>query len=175
MTEQNEIPEIVEETVEELPLISEQMNQFVKLYSLNGLNGTEAYKIAYNSHGSTRTCCVEASRLLKNPNITPWIEYYRKTKQAHITNEIKYSIDDAFKEFDDLKIIALESLDQYGRPNVSAANKAVEMKVRLKGLLSDEAQVNNSVTVSMGTVEYEGNPLELNVGDNPNDNTETEK
>src|SRR5699024_4937906 len=98
-------------------------------------------------------CCIEASRLLKNPNITLWLDFIQETKKEHIANEIEYSINDAFKEFDDLKMIALESVDQYGRPDIAAANKAVEMKCRLKGLMNDEAQVNNSVVVEMGAVE----------------------
>ena len=82
----------------------------------------------------------------------------------HIANEIEYSINDAFKEFDDLKMIALESVDQYGRPNIAAANKAVEMKCRLKGLMNDEAQVNNSVVVEMGAVEVQGKEIKFDVG-----------
>ena len=143
MSEQNK--DFIEENPVELPRLSTQQNLFVRYYAIENMSGTEAYRLAYNSKGSTRSCCVEASRLLKNPNITLWIDFIQKTQKEHIRNEIKYSIDDAMKELDDLKIIALESLDQYSRPNVSAATKAVEMKCKLKGLMSDDATVNNSV------------------------------
>ena len=165
----------IEENPVELPRLSTQQNSFVRYYAIENMSGTEAYRLAYNSSGSTRSCCVEASRLLKNPNITLWIDFIQKTQKEHIKNEIKYSIDDAMKELDDLKIIALESLDQYSRPNISAATKAVEMKCKLKGLMSDDAAVNNSVVVQMGDVEVNGNPLELKIGDSIADDTSEPK
>ena len=155
-----------------LPKLTTQQNLFVRYYEIENMSGTEAYRMAYNTTASTRTCCIEASRLLKNPNITLWLDFIRKTKQEHIQSEIKYSIDDAFKEFDDLKMIALESTDQYGRPNISAANKAVELKCKLKGLMSDEAAVNNSVVVQMGDVEVNGEALEFNIGESVADTSE---
>lgn len=161
----------IDENPVELPKLSTQQNLFVRYYAIDNMSGTEAYRLAYNSTGTTRSCCVEASRLLKNPNITLWIEFVQQTKKEHIKNEIKYSIDDAMKELDDLKIIALESLDQHCRPNVSAATKAVELKCKLKGLMSDDAAVNNSVVVKMGDVEVNGNPLELKIGDSIADDT----
>ena len=165
----------IDENPVELPRLSTQQNSFVRYYAIENMSGTEAYRLAYNSSGSTRSCCVEASRLLKNPNITLWIDFIQKTQKEHIKNEIKYSIDDAMKELDDLKIIALESLDQYSRPNISAATKAVEMKCKLKGLMSDDAAVNNSVVVQMGDVEVNGNPLELKIGDSIADDTSEQK
>lgn len=158
--------------VEELPQLTEKQNQFIKEYILNGLNATEAYRTAYQSDATTATCCVEASRLLKNPKITPWIAHYRKNMQEHIEQEINYTIDDAFKEFEDMKIIALESKDKDGRPNVSAANKAIEMKCKLKGLMKDDAQVNNSVVVQMGEVEIDGESFELKIGESIKEVTE---
>ncbi len=158
--------------VEELPQLTEKQNQFIKEYILNGLNATEAYRTAYQSDATTATCCVEASRLLKNPKITPWIAHYRKNMQEHIEQEINYTIDDAFKEFEDMKIIALESKDKDGRPNVSAANKAIEMKCKLKGLMKDDAQVNNSVVVQMGEVEVDGESFELKIGESIKEETE---
>ena len=165
----------IEENPVELPRLSTQQNSFVRYYAIENMSGTEAYRLAYHSNGSTRSCCVEASRLLKNPNIALWIDFIQKTQKEHIKNEIKYSIDDAMKELDDLKIIALESLDQYSRPNISAATKAVEMKCKLKGLMSDDAAVNNSVVVQMGDVEVNGNPLELKIGDSIADDTSERK
>lgn len=160
--------------VEELPQLTEKQNQFIKEYILNGLNATEAYRTAYQSDATTATCCVEASRLLKNPKITPWIAHYRKNMQEHIEQEINYTIDDAFKEFDEMKIIALESKDKDGRPNVSAANKAIEMKCKLKGLMKDDAQVNNSVVVQMGEVEIDGESFELKIGESIKEETESQ-
>lgn len=152
----------------DLPELTPQQNEFVKLYGICKMSAVEAYGEAYNSKGSYRSRCVEASRLLRNPKITLWLKHIREVEKNHIEDSIKYTIDDAFSEFEDLKIIALESCDKEGRPNIAAANKAVEMKCKLKGLLKDEAQVSNQVVVQMGDVEVDGVPLELSIGDNPN-------
>jgi phage terminase small subunit len=157
-----------------LPELSIKQNNFCKEYILNGFNATEAYRTAYKSLGSTATCCVEGSRLLKNPKISLWIEHYKKTMSEHIEKEIIYSIDDAFKECDELKIIALESKDQYGRPNVSAANKAVEMKMKLKGLMKDDA-VTNSIVMQMGDVEIDGVPFDIKIGEDVTNGEDTEQ
>lgn len=173
MSEENENIELI--SADSLPELTLLQNAFCKEYVLNGENGTEAYRVAYNTSANTATCCVEASRLLKNPKITLWIKYYKQTIKQHIEQEIKYSVDDAFRECDELKTIALESKDQYGRPNVSAANKAVEMKIRLKGLMKDDGAVNNSIVVKMDEVEVNGIPLELKIGDDPNAGNNTEQ
>lgn len=150
---------------EQLPKITDKQNTFLKEYITNGNNATEAYRVAYNSQGSTRTCCVEGSKLLKNPNITLWLEYYRKSITEQIQREIKYEAIDAFNEFEDMKVIALESLDKDGRPNVSAANKAIEMKCKIAGLMKDDSTINNAVYVEMPTVEVDGEELQLNIGE----------
>ena len=157
----------------ELPEITTQQNTFVKLI-FQGYSATDAYIEAYGSNGSRATVYVEASRLLKNPKITPWLEYYRKTKQEYIKKSIQYSVDDAFNEFEEMKLIALESRDQYNRPNIQAANKAIEMKCKLKGLMSDDVNLNNSITMQMGDIEIDGVPMQFNIGDEINDDNETE-
>lgn len=157
----------------DLPELTEKQNEFVKEYFINGLNATEAYRTVYgNEHSKIATCSVEGSRLLKNPKVALWIEHYKQNMREHIENEIKYSADDAFKECEELKMIALQSVDQYGRPNVSAANKAVEMKIKLKGLMKDDAPLTNSIVFEMGKVEIDGETLELNIGDGLDDSEE---
>lgn len=102
---------------------------------------------------------------MKNPNITLWLDFIQETKKEHIANEIEYSINDAFKEFDDLKMIALESVDQYGRPNIAAANKAVEMKCRLKQQEQLAAiQQGTEMIKNMGGVDAIGAELAARVG-----------
>lgn len=150
-----------------LPILSYKQNKFVKLYILYQMNASEAYRTAYDSKANTATCSVEASRLLKNPKITPWIDYYREKIQESIDEDIKYSLKEAFNEFDELKCIALESRDQYNRPNVAAANKAVEMKCKLKGYFKDDVKASASVVMQMDNVEIDGIPLQLNIGEDP--------
>ena len=150
---------------EDLPVLTEQQNKFLEEYFTNGQNATEAYRSVYgNEYSKTATCSVEGSRLLKNPKITPWIEHFRQTKAKHIEEKINYTVDDAFREFDELKTIALESTDKEGRPNVSAANKAVEMKARLKGLF-DDTDGGNNITFKMGEVKVNGVPVNFDVGE----------
>ena len=151
----------------ELPELTMQQNEFVKLM-LQDYLPTDAYIEAYNWQGKRATAYVEVSRLLKNPKITLWLDYYKQVKKEHIANEIKYSIDDAFNEFEEMKLIALQSTDQWGRPNVQAANKAIEMKCKLKGLMSDDVNLNNSITMQMGDVEVDGIPLQYKIGDDVN-------
>lgn len=150
-----------------LPELTKKESDFVEYYWFKGLTGTDAYRQAYNSNGSTATCCVEASRLLKNPKISLWIDFFKTTKEQYIQKEIQYSVDDAFRECDELKVIALESTGKDGKPNVAGAIKAVEMKVKLKGLINDEQDLSNKVVVNMGSVTVDGKELELNVGENP--------
>lgn len=150
---------------EELPKLSSKQNKFIQEYITNGNNATEAYRVAYKSLGKTTTCCVEGSKLLKNPNISLWLKQYRESITEEIKREIKYEAIDAFNEFEDMKIIALESLGKDGKPNVSAANKAIEMKCRLMGLMKDDPKINNAVYVDMPTVEVDGQELKLNIGE----------
>lgn len=151
----------------ELPKISAKQNKFLQEYIKNGNNATEAYRVAYNSLGKTVTCCIEASRLLKNPKLSLWLEYYNKKIKEEVKQELKYSALQAFQEFDDMKIIALEKKDKSGLsdPNVSAANKAIEMKCKLAGLLKDDATINNAVYVDMPAVEIDGDEFQLKIGD----------
>ena len=150
---------------DKLPVLTEQQSECIEIYWNNGRNKTDAWRQVYGKGCSTATCYVEASRFFKNPKITLWLDYYEKTKQAYIAKEIEYSVDDAFRECDELKLIALESTGKDGKPNVTGAIKAVEMKVKLKGLINDDVNLNNSITVKMSDVEIDGKKLELNVGD----------
>lgn len=145
---------------EELPKITEQQTAFLMRYFQNGKNATEAYKHAYNCEGSSdNTITVEACRLLKNPNITPWLDKYSKNIQEHIEEEIKYSINDAFEELNTLQKLSMLRSKTY-----SIAMKAIENKCKLKGLFQDKIELSGP-TVQMSTVEVNGVPLELNVGE----------
>lgn len=157
-----------DDDVSKLPKLTKKQSKFLEEWFRNNMNGTEAWRSVYASADTkTATCCVAASKLLKNPKIVLWVNYYKKSIAKHIENEIKYSVDDAFNECEELKIIALESKDKVGRPNISAAIKAVETKIKLKGLLKEEAILNNSIIMKMDNVEIDGIPLDLNIGDSP--------
>ena len=116
-----------------LPKLTEQQNRFVLAYG-NCRKPIEAFKQAYDcSNMNANTIYVEASRLLKNPKISPWIAYIEENSQKVAIEELNYSIRDCFDEVDEMKKIALESLDKSGNPNINAAIKAVELKGKLAG------------------------------------------
>ena len=154
------------EIMSDLPILSEKEARLVKEYFSNGGNPTEAYRVAFNSFANTASCSTHASRLLKSSKIIPWIIYYSKTLQEHIEHEIKYSVDDAFRECEEMKIIALETRDKDGRPNLAAANKALEMKIKLKGLIKEEKNaLNNNIVAEMENIEIDGVPLNFKIGE----------
>lgn len=79
-----------------------------------------------------------------------------------------YSIDDAIKELDELKNLALSCVDKNGNPNISAALRAIESKAKLAGLYK---QNNSQMTnyVQMNEIVIDGKTLNLNVGEDLND------
>ena len=67
---------------QELPKLTPKQQTFVLHYTINGGNATEAYRQAYDcSKMQDNSITVEASKLLKNPNITLWL------KQANINKQ----------------------------------------------------------------------------------------
>ena len=53
--------------------ISDKHKQFCEEYIANGYNGSKAYSIVYNNKNKN-TCAVEASKLLRLPRITNYLE-----------------------------------------------------------------------------------------------------
>jgi len=148
-----------------LPKLTYKQQKFVLRYIQNGGNASEAYRCAYDCAGmSPASINVEASKLLKNPKISLWIDYYRKNVQDYIEEEINYTIDDAFQEFEDLQQKCMKSSKTYG-----LALKAIENKCKLKGHYKDCAVNISGPTVQMGSVEIDGKELKLNIGEGVNE------
>lgn len=150
-----------------LPKLTEKQNRFVLAYG-NCRKPIEAFKLAYDcSNMNANTIYVEASRLMKNPKIAPWIAYIEESSQKVAIEELNYSIRDCFNEVDEMKKIALESLDKSGNPNINAAIKAVELKGKLAGHFDkdNKEQVSGTITV-MGEVVIDGEELSFEVGEN---------
>ena len=80
-------------------------------------------------------------------------------------NDISYSINDAIKEFDELKEIALNSYDKNGNPNISAAIKAVELKAKIAGLYSKNDTVQIANVIKMSEISIDGEQLKLDIGE----------
>lgn len=155
------------------PTLTDKQELFLYEIFVNRKSQTEAYRCAYDCQTmSTRNICIEASKLMKNPNITPWVEWYKKNKQQVAKEEIDYSQKDFFDELEDLHMIALESLDKNGNPNVGAAKGIVELKGKAKGYLKNEVELSGGAVVQMGEVKIGGKQLSFNIGNNEDGNPE---
>lgn len=152
-----------------LPKLTYKQQKFIMRYIQNGGNASEAYRYAYDcTNMSDKAINVEASKMLKNPNVTLWIEYYQRNVQDFINEEIMYSTNDAFQELEELQKKSMSSSKTY-----NIAMKAIENKCKLKGLFTDKVEVSGGATVQMGSVEVDGSALTLKIGEpaNEKDNT----
>lgn len=85
-------------------------------------------------------------------------------KPNKIDKNISYSLNDALKEFDELKNIALNCFDKNGNPNLSIALKAVENKAKMAGLYKQGGhQIIN--TIQMSEIVIDGKQLKLDIGE----------
>lgn len=85
-------------------------------------------------------------------------------KPKNINKNISYSLQDALKEFDEIKNMALNSFDKNGNPNLAAALKAIENKAKVAGLYKhDNKQIINAI--QMKEIVIDGEQLKLNIGE----------
>lgn len=151
--------------MDNLPKLTEKQEKFLFEIFINRKSQTDAYCCAFDCQTmSRRNICIEASKLMKNPNITPWVEHNRKNRQEVNDNEVHYSQKDFFNELEDLHIIALESLDKNGNPNVVAAKGIVELKGKTKGYLKNELELSGGTVVQMSEVKVGEEQLSFEVG-----------
>ena len=121
----------------ELPKLTQKQQQFILRYTINGGNGTDAYRFAYDCAGSQEaTINTEVSKLLKNPKISLWLKQAEENKQQVFKNEIKYSAKDCFDE-----LTEIQSRAKKDKGNYSQEIKAVELKGKLAGHFVDKHQV----------------------------------
>lgn len=78
-----------------------------------------------------------------------------------------YGLEEALKQFEELKQIALNCYDKNGNPNIQAALRAVENKAKIAGLYQSTKK-ENSTFVKMGDITLDGEQLKLNIGENGN-------
>ena len=150
----------------DLPKLTKQQQTFVIAYITNGNKATDAYKQAYNtSNMKLESIYAEASKMLKNPKIKAWIDYYKQNQENVIEEKIRYSALEAFNEFEELKILALVSKDNNNNPLIGEARKAVENKCKLAGHFNDSDTNNISVGVEMPTIKVDGKEINFNIGD----------
>jgi len=125
---------------------------------VKGLSQADAYRDAYNCENmSDEAIYVNACKLAKDTNIMLRVDELRRT----VTQEIKFTVADALKEFNE----AQENLRLQN--NWVGFGKITTEKAKLLGLYENDGSVNVSVTM-MPTVEIDGKELELDIGDEPN-------
>jgi hypothetical protein len=121
----------------DLPKLTDKQQQFILRYAINGNNGAEAYRFAYNCEGSNEaTINSEVNKLLKNPKITLWLNQAEANVQEVFQDEIKYSAKDCF---DELAEVQKRAKTKGG--NYQHELKAIELKGKLGGLFVDKHAV----------------------------------
>lgn len=121
----------------DLPKLTEKQQQFVLRYAINGNNGAEAYRFAYDCTGSSEaTINSEVNKLLKNPKVALWLDKANTNVQQVFEDEIKYSAKDCFDELERIRDKTEDS-----SKTVNTALKAVELKGKLAGHFVDKHQV----------------------------------
>lgn len=150
-----------ENTKADLPKLTPKENAFVFHLFTDALNSpTKAYKLSYDcKNSSERTIYVEASRLMKNPKITLWREFYEKTLQDYQQEEIKYTRKDFFDDLDRIR-----SKTEDSQKTVSVALKAVELKAKSCGFLKENVELSGNTTVQMGEIKVDNKTLNFNIG-----------
>ena len=124
---------------------------------VKGLSQADAYRDAYDCENSSdEVIWKEACNLMKNRNVSVRIQELR----AEVTQEIKYTKADCFRQLQEAFEIARN------QNNSQAMRAAADSCAKLLGLNEETEGVNVSVTM-MPTVKINGEELELNIGDEP--------
>lgn len=148
-------------TLKDLPKLTPKENAFVFHLFTDCINSpTKAYKLSYDCENSSEnTIYVEASRLMKNPKITLWIEYHESNLQEFQKEEIKYTRKDFFN---DLNRIRAKTEDS--PKTVGVALKAIELIGKSLGYLKENVELSGSTTVQMGEIKIDNTALDFNIG-----------
>jgi phage terminase small subunit len=151
----------------DLPRLTQQQQKFLLYYFSHGKNASEAYRYAYESKAKASNVWSEASKLLKNPKVTPWVEYYTANQQETIKNEVKYSAQECFNNLLELQKMAIESKDKNSNPNLNAAIKAEELKGKLGNLFKEKLtlETGDKFSLFMTKVEEKAQKLDGQNGD----------
>lgn len=122
---------------QELPKLTDKQQMFVLKYVINGNNASEAYRSAYDcADMKDESINVEASKLLKNPKVSLWIEQANANVQQVFEDEIKYSAKDCFDELAEVQARARKAGGNYQHEI-----KAIELKGKLAGRFTDRHQI----------------------------------
>lgn len=148
--------------ISNLPKLNPKQQAFVMQHVLLAEEApAQAYKFAYDTANmKPETISVEAQKLLKNPKITLWINYYREHAQKAVTEEFEYSVKDAFSELNELQKLSMNSSKTY-----NVARACIDSKCKIKGLYNEKPiEVNTNVVMPSLTIE--GQNVKFEVGNN---------
>lgn len=125
--------------MDELPNLTPKQQKFVMRYAANGCNASDAYRFAYDCKNSTdETINIEASKLVKNPKVSQWIQQFRANAQEQIEEEFKYTIREAFSELNDL-------MGRCKKQDVLTVEKScIDTKCKLAGLMKEKVELGAS-------------------------------
>ena len=124
---------------------------------VKGLSQADAYRDAYDCENSSdEVIWNEASKLMKSREVSARVQELR----AEVTQEIKYTKADCFRQLQEAFAVAAE------QNNSQAMRAAADSCAKLLGLNEETDGVNVSVTM-MPTVKINGEELELDIGDEP--------
>ena len=93
-------------------------------------------------------------------NLEPILNNSKKVKE----DKTEFGLEDALRQFEELKEIALNCYDKNGNPNISAAIRAVENKAKIAGLYSKN-ETNTTNFIKMNEITIDGEQLKLNIGE----------
>lgn len=120
----------------DLSKLTTKQQLFVMEYLLNGNNGRQAYKKAYNcKQMADKSIDVEVSRLLKNPKVSQWLNHYQSNAQEVIEEEFEYTVKEAFAELNDLMDRCKRSFKTY-----NVEKSCIDTKCKIAGLMKDKVE-----------------------------------
>lgn len=85
-------------------------------------------------------------------------------KKNNVKSNSEFTLEDALRQFEELKEIALNCYDKNGNPNISAAIRAVENKAKIAGLYSNKENTTTNF-IKMSEITIDGEQLKLNIGE----------
>lgn len=149
----------------DLPKLKGSKRKFVMYLANNCKSASEAYRCAYNTKNMNRASVwKEASKLLKDPHVTPWLQWIEENQTEVAKTEVRYNREQAIYDADELLLMALECKDKNGNPNVNSALKAFELKNRLVGNFEEDNKQRAGEFKIMGSVMLDEKELDLKVG-----------
>ena len=85
-------------------------------------------------------------------------------KKNYLQEEVVYTKQQAIREFDELKNVALNCFDKNGNPNISAALRAIENKAKIAGLYL-QTKNESAIVLNMNDITIDGKQLKLDIGE----------